>query len=70
VIRVIRKKKKGRKEITGVIDFVKRHGGLEYAETKMSEYADLAMRKLDDYPDSETKTALIQFIQYSTSRKK
>jgi octaprenyl-diphosphate synthase len=70
VLRVIRKKKKGRKEISGVIDFVKRHGGLEYAESKMSEYADLAMRKLDGYPDSETKTALIQFIQYSTSRKK
>jgi octaprenyl-diphosphate synthase len=70
VLRVIRKKKKGRKEISGVIDFVKRHGGLEYAESKMSEYADLAMRKLDGYPDSEIKTALIQFIQYSTSRKK
>lgn len=70
IIRIIRKKKKGRKEIHEVIDFVKRHRGLEYAEAKMGEYADLAMRKLDSYPDSETKTALIQFVLYSTSRKK
>ena len=70
IIRIIRKKKKGKEEIREVIDFVRSHNGLEYAESKMNEFAAKAMLKLDNYPDSETKSALIQFVIYSTSRKK
>lgn len=70
VIRLLRRKKKGRKEISEVIAFVRNHGGLGYAETKMKEYSDRAMRILDTYPDSETKSALIEFVIFSTLRKK
>ncbi len=70
IFRIIRKKKKGRDEIREVIDFVKRHHGLEYAEAKMNEFAARAMLKLDKYPDTETKSALTRFVLYSTSRKK
>lgn len=70
IIRILRRKKKGRKEISAVIDFVREHKGLEYAETKMKEYSDRAMRILDGYPDSETKSALIEFVIFSTLRKK
>ncbi|MFZ2285748.1 MAG: polyprenyl synthetase family protein [Bacteroidales bacterium] len=70
IIRIIRRKKKGRKEISEVISFVKNHKGLEYAETKMMEYSDRAMKILEVYPDSETKSALIEFVIFSTLRKK
>jgi octaprenyl-diphosphate synthase len=70
IIRIIRRKKKGRKEISEVIAFVKNHKGLEYAETKMREYSDRAMKILEAYPDSETKSALIEFVIFSTLRKK
>jgi octaprenyl-diphosphate synthase len=70
IIRILRRKKKGRKEISAVIDFVREHKGLEYAETKMKEYSDRAIRILDAYPDSETKSALIEFVIFSTLRKK
>lgn len=70
IIRIIRKKKKTAKEISDVIDFVKDHGGLEYAESKMKEYSDRAIRLLDAYPESETKSALIEFVIFSTLRKK
>ena len=70
IIRIIRRKKKGRKEIGEVIAFVKNHKGLEYAETKMREYSDRAMKILEAYPDSETKSALIEFVIFSTLRKK
>ena len=70
VIRILRRKKKGRKEISEVIAFVREHKGLEYAETKMKEYSDMAMRILETYPDSETKSALIEFVIFSTLRKK
>ena len=69
VIRILRRKNKKRAEIKEVIDFVKKHNGLEYAESKMKDYSDRALRILDSYPDSETKSALIEFVIFSTLRK-
>jgi octaprenyl-diphosphate synthase len=70
ILRLIRKKKKGNREIRKVIEFVRKHRGLEYAEAKMQEYSDRAIRILEEYPESETKTALIEFVIFSTLRKK
>ena len=70
IIRILRRKKKGRKEIGEVIAFVRDHQGLEYAESKMREYSEMAMRIVDAYPDSETKSALMEFVLFSTLRKK
>ncbi len=68
--RIIRKKKKSRSEIREVITFVKNNNGLEYAETKMQEYADRALHILEVYPESETRSALMEFVIFSTLRKK
>ncbi len=68
--RIIRKKKKSRSEISEVITFVKNHNGLEYAETKMQEYADRAIHILEEYPESETRSAMMEFVIFSTLRKK
>jgi len=70
ILRLLRNRKKGRSEIRRVIEFVRKHRGLEYAELKMKEYSDRAIRILDDYPDSETKSALIEFVIFSTLRGK
>jgi len=70
IIRLLRKKKKGSREIREVIGFVKKHRGLDYAEAAMKEYSDRAIRILEEYPDSETKSALIEFVIFSTLRRK
>lgn len=70
IIRILRRKKKGKKEISEVINFVREYNGLEYASTKMKEYSDKAMRILETYPESETKSALTEFVIFSTLRKK
>lgn len=70
IIRLLRKKKKGNRDIREVIEFVKKHGGLDYAEAAMKEYSDRAIRILEEYPDSETKSALIEFVIFSTLRRK
>jgi len=70
ILRILRNKKKGNKEIRAVIDFVIKKKGLEYAESKMNEYSDKAMKILEQYPDSEAKTSLIEFVIFSTIRKK
>jgi geranylgeranyl pyrophosphate synthase len=36
----------------------------------MKEYSDRAIRILEEYPDSETKSALIEFVIFSTLRRK
>ncbi|MDF1560267.1 MAG: polyprenyl synthetase family protein [Bacteroidales bacterium] len=68
--RIIRKKKKSRAEIREVITFVKNNHGLEYAETKMQDYADRAIHILEEYPESETRSAMMEFVIFSTLRKK
>jgi octaprenyl-diphosphate synthase len=70
IIRLIRKKKKSPRVIREVIEFVRKHQGLEYAESKMQEYSDRAIQILEEYPDSETKSALIEFVIFSTLRRK
>jgi len=70
IIRILRRKKKGKREISEVIHFVREHNGLEYAGTKMKEYSDKALRILETYPDSDTKSALTEFVIFSTLRKK
>ena len=70
ILRILRQKKKGKSEISEVIEFVKAHKGFEYAEMKMNEYASAAISTLETYPDSETKKSLIEFVLFSTVRKK
>lgn len=70
IMRLLRKRKKGNREIREVIGFVKKHGGLDYAEAVMKEYSDRAIKIVDEYSDSETKSALIEFIIFSTLRRK
>lgn len=70
ILRILRRKKKERSDIREVIDFVVRNGGIEYAEKKMNEFAADAIERLNSYPETETRASLINFVLFSTSRKK
>ena len=70
VLGIVRNKKKSRKEISEVVRFVADHGGMEYAEIKMNQYADKAFAILDSYPDSDVRNSLKEFVNYSISRNK
>lgn len=70
ILRIVKNKKKTRAEINEVIRFVMDYGGIEYAETKMNQYRDMALAILDSYPSSDVKDSLIEFVQYTTSRNK
>ncbi len=67
VIRAV-KNKPNRQELQGIIEFVKRHGGVEYAAGKAEEHAEAAMRQLCSYPESPYKTALMKLVRFVTSR--
>lgn len=68
IMSIVRKKKKTRDEIDEVIRFVISSGGIEYAEVRMNGYRDKALAILDSYPDSEYKTSLKKFVNFTTAR--
>lgn len=70
ILNVIKNKKKTRSEISEVISFVTRNGGLDYSERKMNEYRDKALSILNSYPESDVRESLREFVNYTTSRKK
>ncbi len=70
ILSIVRKKKKTKKEINEVIDFVTSTGGIEYAELKMNQYRDKALAILDSYSESDVKESLKRFVYFTTSREK
>jgi octaprenyl-diphosphate synthase len=70
ILGIVRNKKKTKEEINEVISFVSDYGGMQYADLKMNQYRDKALAILDSYPGSDVKDSLIEFVHYTTSRKK
>ena len=46
------------------MEFTKQHGGIEYAEKVMVEYANKAKSMLACYPDGDVKTSLMEYVDY------
>jgi len=67
-----RRLKKGvtAKEVKNIISFVEKRGGVEYANSKKEEYAQKAKDCLISYKDSDVKTAMFNFVDYTVRRKK
>jgi len=51
-------------------DFAKTHKGIEYAYSKMQEIKEKNLALLNDFPDSDAKTNLIQLTDYIIEREK
>ncbi len=70
LINSVKNHNKDKKRVKQVIQFVKEHHGLTYAETKMEEFQQQALQILDTFPESEYKSALILMVNYVIERKK
>lgn len=57
-------------EIARLIEFVKQHGGIEYATKMMYAYRDKALSLLASMPDTDVKTALAAYLNYVVEREK
>lgn len=57
-------------EIARFIDYVKAHGGIEYAEQTMNDYKQKAFDLLDSLPASEITASLRAYLDYVVDRKK
>jgi len=57
-------------EIVRLIEFVKQHGGIEYASQVMYSYKKKALSLLDSVPDTGVKDAFIAYLDYVVERAK
>lgn len=55
-------------EIHSVVEFVHRHGGLEYAEAIARQYGDAALEILNGYPESGARTSLMTLVRFAIAR--
>lgn len=69
LINSVKNHNKDKKRVKEVIAFVKKTGGLTYAEQKMAEFREEALLLLSDYPSSEYKDALTLMVNYVIERK-
>lgn len=66
-LRVIKNGAK-QKEIDWVVEFVKAAGGIEYAREKAEHFANLARHNLGTLTESESKSSLLQFVDFVMER--
>ena len=70
LIGIVKSDKPTRAQRDAVIREVVRTGGIGYAEKRMAEYRDQALRRLHEFPETEIRKALEDLVWYSTDRKK
>jgi octaprenyl-diphosphate synthase len=69
IIGIVKNNSEDSKKVRQVIEFVKKSGGIEYANQKMKVYIDQAMTLLETVPTSEYKTSLVDLVNFTIERK-
>ena len=69
IIGIVKNNSEDARKVKLVIDFVKKSGGIEYANQKMKVYFDQAMTLLETVPPSEYKTSLVDLVKFTIERK-
>lgn len=68
VISIVKNESEKPKKVKEVIEFVKRSGGIEYANAAMNKFHQDALQLLNDFPESSYKKSLIQLVQFTIDR--
>ena len=70
ILNLIKKKNKNQAKVKELVDLVVSRGGLEYASKVMNEFREKAIAGIMEFPESESRTALIELVNYTTTRQK
>ncbi|MCO6175267.1 polyprenyl synthetase family protein [Flavobacterium sp. NRK F10] len=70
LINSVKNHNKDKKRVKEVIEFVKKQGGLTYAEEKMITFQQEALALIQDFPPSPYKNSLTLMVNYVIERKK
>lgn len=68
IISIVKNESGKPKKVKEVIDFVKRSGGIAYANQMMTKFHEEAMQLLHTLPESDYKRSLKQLVQYTIER--
>ncbi len=68
IVNIVKNHNTDDKKVKEVISFVKSSGGIEYATQKMKEYQEKAFLLLNEFPDSQYKTSLIELVRFTIER--
>lgn len=69
MINIVKNDNQNTQKVRGLIDLVRREGGMDYATQKMNEYRKEATDILNQFPDSDAKTSVGQLIEFTINRK-
>lgn len=69
LIYIIKNENKNTAKVKQLVAAVVAAGGIKYAESKMNEYRDDALKILHEFPESEVRNALEDLVRYTTDRK-
>ncbi len=69
-IKLIKNHNEEKDKVAEVIEFVRKSGGLDYAQKIMNDYRDSAFEILDTFEPSEVRNSLRDLVNYVTERKK
>jgi octaprenyl-diphosphate synthase len=70
IVNIIKNHHNNPEKVRSVISMVNQSGGIEYARKKMERYHAEALEMLQEFPDSPSKTALRDLVDYTIQRKK
>lgn len=70
IMKLMRKKHKTQDMVEQILQFVKKHGGIEYAHNIMLDYKNKALEILSTFPDNEANKSLVALVEYTIERKK
>lgn len=70
IINIVRKHNTNKEKVAWLIEFVKSKGGIDYSQEVMDRYINEALELLSDFPDSPSKQAMIDLVEFSVKRKK
>ena len=68
ILNLIRRHNRNALKVKEIIQFVQANGGIEYSVQKMNEYRDRALGILNQFQDNDAKYALLDLVNYTTSR--
>jgi octaprenyl-diphosphate synthase len=65
---ILKNHSNNKEKIAHLVQRIKEEKGFEYAETRMNEYKNNALKILSDFPDSEYKKSLENLVIFTTER--
>jgi octaprenyl-diphosphate synthase len=70
IVNIVKNESHKSSKVREVIQFVEQSGGIPYANQVMRKYQEQAYAMLDEFPDSDIKTALKKLVEFTINRTK